>query len=302
MEKESNEKFSYSLDALWKSVIRPPREKYNLRDLGPKEFMSYGKNYTRRDYKIIGYSGNILQCSFYENEQSSIDSESLPVIIYCHGNSSSQVEVKCYLNKILEQNINVFAFDFSGCGKSEGKYISLGLYERKDLKIIIDFVYKLPNVGLIGLWGHSMGAATIILNAAERDPRIACICVDSPFSDLKLVLKDFAKKNIKVPGFVFSSAYSLTKNMVYNRNKVDIDKIKPIKYVKKIIVPVYFVHAMKDELIKSEHTLQLYENCGTFYKYINICEGGHNSIRSDNIINKVLEFFKSYLFREKYKV
>lgn len=155
----------------------------------------------------------------------------------------------------------------------------------------------MPNVGKIGLWGHSMGAATILLYGA-KDQRVTCMCVDSPFSDLSLLLKEFADSTITVPGFVFSSAYSLARSMVYNRNQMDIDKIKPIDEVKNIGIPIYFIHAMKDQLIKSEHSLKLYEACGSFFKYINICEGDHNSIRPDNIINKILEFFKNYLFRK----
>ena len=290
-----------SLDTLWKSIIRPPKEKYKFKDLGFKEFIIYGKNFTRKDYKIIGHSGNILQCSFYENERSNNECESLPVIIYCHGNSSSQLEIKYYLYKFLQENINIFAFDFSGCGKSEGEYISLGVYEKMDLKIVVDFVYKLPNVSSIGLWGHSMGAATIILYAAQ-DPRISCICVDSSFYDFNILIKEISVKIITIPNFVYSSAYSLVKEMIYNRNKIDIDKIKPIDQVRKIGIPTYFIHAKKDELISSEHSLKLYEACGAFYKFINICEGEHNSIRPDDIINKIVNFFKNYLYIRKYKV
>ena len=286
---------SYSLETLWKSIIRPPRDKYKFKDLGPKEFNTYGKNYVRKSYKLIGHSGNILQCSFYENEQSSHDLESLPVIIYCHGNSSSQMEVKYYLETILQENINVFAFDFSGCGKSEGEYISLGFFEKYDLKIVVDFVYKLPNVGKIALWGHSMGAATILLYAS-KDPRISCICVDSPFSDFSVLLKELSEQLTIIPGFVFSSAYSLTKEMVYNRNQLDIDNVKPINEIKNILIPIYFVHGKKDDLIKSEHSLKLYEECGSSEKFINICDGNHNTIRSNDIINKILTFFKNYLF------
>lgn len=295
---KKNVDIPYSLDTLWQSIIRPQKEKYELKDLGFNEFNIYGRNYTRKDYKIIGHSGNILQCSFYENEQSRHDCESLPVVIFCHGNSSCQKEIKLYLDKVLNENINIFAFDFSGCGKSEGKYISLGYYEKEDLKIIVDFVYKIPNVHSIGLWGHSMGAATIILYAA-KDPRISCICVDSSFYDLNILLKEFSEKYITIPNFIFSSAHSMVKKMVFNRNKLDIDKLKPIEQVSKIGIPTLFIHAKKDELIHSDHSLKLYEACGSFFKFINICEGEHNSIRPDHIINKIIDFFKSYLFKDK---
>ena len=84
--------------------------------------------------------------------------------------------------------------------------------------------------------------------------------------------------------------------MVFNRNNLDIDNIKPINEVKNIKIPIYFVHAMKDTLIKSDHSLKLYENCDSSIKFINICEGGHNTIRNDNIINKIMNFFKNYLY------
>ena len=44
------------------------------------------------------------------------------------------------LNILLPLNITVFTFDFSGCGMSEGEYISLGWYEKDDLKVVIDYL------------------------------------------------------------------------------------------------------------------------------------------------------------------
>jgi len=283
------------IDELWKSVIRPHREEYSIKDLGPNDFILYGKKFTRKDYRIIGNQGNILQCSFYENEECIENNESLPVIIYCHGNSSSQKEIKHYLDKILKVNINVFAFDFSGCGKSEGEYISLGYYEKLDLRIVVDFVYKLPNVSAIGLWGHSMGAATILMYALS-DPRIQCVCSDSAFSDLSTLLKEIAHNQVNLPEFIHSKAYEYTKKSVISKINVNIDNIKPINNIIKLGIPIYFIHSLNDKLINSNHTKNLYKSCGSFFKYITICdEGGHNSIRPDNIINEILNFFKKYL-------
>ena len=290
-----------SMDYLWKSIIRPKKEEYSLKDLPPKEFMSYGRNYIRKDYRIIGYAGHILQCSFYEYDTNSEESKTLPVIIFCHGNSSSQLEIKYYMNEILKEDINIFAFDFSACGRSEGDYISLGFYEKKDLEIVINFVQKLPNVGSIGLWGHSMGASTILMYAPQ-DPRIACVCVDSPFSALNKLLKEISQKEIPLPEFIYSGIYYFIRKKIINNNNVDIDEINPIRDVKKIGIPIYFVHAMKDELINCDHSSKLYKACKSSCKYIHICEGGHNSIRPEYLINKIIDFFKKFLFKDIYKL
>jgi len=77
----------------------------------------------------------------------------MPVVIYLHGNSSSRLEGLKMAPELLKRHINIFVFDFAGCGMSEGEYISLGWHEKDDLRIIVDFVQKLPGVSKIGTWG-----------------------------------------------------------------------------------------------------------------------------------------------------
>lgn len=77
----------------------------------------------------------------------------MPVVIYLHGNSSSRLEGLRMAPELMKRNINIFVFDFAGCGMSEGEYISLGWHEKDDLRIIVDFVEKLPGVSRIGIWG-----------------------------------------------------------------------------------------------------------------------------------------------------
>lgn len=38
-----------------------------------------------------------------------------------------------YIGHLIRKNISLCTFDFSGCGNSEGEYISLGYYEQHDL-------------------------------------------------------------------------------------------------------------------------------------------------------------------------
>ena len=77
----------------------------------------------------------------------------MPVVIYLHGNSSSRLEGLRIAPELLKRNINLFVFDFAGCGLSEGDFISLGYHEKTDVGTVIDFVEKIPGVSKIGLWG-----------------------------------------------------------------------------------------------------------------------------------------------------
>jgi hypothetical protein len=134
--------FGGSYDDLWKAVIRPPRDEYLESDLGPEKFIIKGKNYKRTDFSLINNRNLKLQCSHWEPYDEEREYERLPVVIYLHGNSSSRAEATSEAKYLLPMNITLFAFDFAGCGKSEGEYISLGWYEREDVECVVDFLRK----------------------------------------------------------------------------------------------------------------------------------------------------------------
>ena len=58
-----------------------------------------------------------------------------------HGNSSCRVESVDIAPFVLGANMTLFSFDFAGCGKSEGEFISLGWHERDDVNGILRYVH-----------------------------------------------------------------------------------------------------------------------------------------------------------------
>lgn len=173
--------------SLWKAVIRPPRYTYDIADLGPTEFILDRTKCIRSDFQLRSTQGHNLQCSYFEPHPSKRQWEELPCVIYMHGNSSCRIEAMDAVPYLLPANITLFCFDFAGCGNSEGEYISLGWYERDDLNMIVEYLRKERKVSTIGLWGRSMGAVTALLHG-DRDPSIAGMVLDSPFSDMKVLV------------------------------------------------------------------------------------------------------------------
>jgi alpha/beta superfamily hydrolase len=39
-------------------------------------------------------------------------------------------------------DFNICSFDFSGAGYSEGDYVTLGFFEKDDIKAVVDFLRK----------------------------------------------------------------------------------------------------------------------------------------------------------------
>ena len=294
-QKNSEVEIKYSYENFWKFIIRPPRDNYNLSELD-YDYSSLNERespYIREDYSILSKRGFLMECSFYRADPSKRIPYIRPCVIYLHGNSSSRCEGKKMSLSLLKEGIDLFVFDFPGSGKSEGEYISLGYHEKEDVRIIIDFVEKLPGVGNIGLWGRSMGAATTLLYS-HSDDRIKAQCVDSPFADFRDLVIYLCKKQINIPEFIINSVLFFLKNTIKKKNDMDIDKLRPIDFAEISKAPTFFIHAMKDELIPYKHTIQLYEKYGG-KKSINIVEGNHNSLRQKHLITKIIHFFSNYL-------
>jgi cephalosporin-C deacetylase-like acetyl esterase len=137
--------FGGSYDDLWKAVIRPPRDEYEDTELGPEKFNIKGKNYKRTDITLTNQRNQKLFCSFWEPYDEEREYDRLPCVVYLHGNSSSRAEAVPEVKYLLPMNVTLFSFDFAGCGRSEGDYISLGWYEREDVECVIEYLRKSVN-------------------------------------------------------------------------------------------------------------------------------------------------------------
>ena len=91
------------------------------------------KKFERTDLDLKNPAGEILKCSHFVPSNYDRLTTRLPCVIYLHGNCSSRVESLPSANILLPLNITVFAFDFSGCGHSEGEWVTLGYKEKDDL-------------------------------------------------------------------------------------------------------------------------------------------------------------------------
>ena len=150
--------------------------------------------------------------------------------------------------------MTLFCLDFSGSGLSDGEFISLGHYEREDLKVVIDYLRNSGKVSTIGLWGRSMGAVTALMHA-DRDPSIAGLVLDSPFASLSRLSKElFRKYSKRIPTFLFSLAFALVKSTIKKKARFDISKIEPVKHVGASFVPALFICARDDDFIDPSHS------------------------------------------------
>ena len=117
------------------AIIRPPRCRYEIHHLGPRIFDFAGKQFQRIDYELLNPRGLKIVCSLWEPVPECRHNKVLPCVIYMHGNSSARVEALTQLSLVLTLGATLVSFDFTGSGKSDGEWVSLGAYEKDDLKV-----------------------------------------------------------------------------------------------------------------------------------------------------------------------
>jgi len=279
--------------ALWNLIIRPPRRRYDVAKLGAPQFALWNCTGTRYDTTLTSCRGMRLQCSHFlpvpRGEQK--PREAKPCVIYLHANAGCRLEALPLIPRLLPLGISVFAFDFAGCGHSEGEYVSLGWHEREDLVTCVAHLRETGLVSAIGLWGRSMGAVTALLHA-DRDHSIGGMVLDSPFSNLRGLVTELAQSDylsLKVPSWLLSGALAMARMRIQSLNGFDIDALAPDRHVGASFVPAFFIAAKGDDFVLPHHTQRLFD-AYTGDKELEMVDGDHNSARGSEVNHKAVMF------------
>lgn len=123
-----------------------------------------------------------------------------------------------------------------------------------------------------------MGAVTALMHA-DRDPTVAGLVLDSPFSSLRSLAEDLCKKYSSIPKFVMSGAMMFIKSTIKDKAKFDIDKLNPLEnHVKQAFIPALFATGKDDTFIEPKHTEALHKAYAGDKNLIMV-DGDHNSTR-----------------------
>lgn len=115
--------------------------------------------------------------------------------------------------------------------------------------MIVEHLREHRRVSTIALWGRSMGAVTALLHA-DRDPSIAGLILDSPFSNLSKLVNEIAYQYTKVPSFLVKPILKVIASSIQSKANFDIYKLSPIDHVKNSFIPALFATATEDNFIK----------------------------------------------------
>ena len=267
------------------AITRPPRYEYSLNAL-QDEFKILNTLLVHRTHCTFPNSQGLnIIGSFYFTDNSINNNYCL---IYLHGNSSCQLEGTYLIQHLLPLGINLFCFDFCGCGNSDGNFVSLGYFERDDVSCSISYLEANYHINKIFLWGRSMGAATSFLSIINESNVIGCIS-DSAFSSLSQLVKDLSS-DFGIIGCFSGLALWILSNKIKNLYQFDIKECSPITIASELKIPIRIIHGINDDFIPISHSNDLYQIYSGENKEFWQVEGDHNTDRPENNLINCIKF------------
>jgi pimeloyl-ACP methyl ester carboxylesterase len=272
-----------AIDLGIRAVIRPPRACYCVADMPSTVPVPRLGDIPRHPVTFANSRGHALVGSYYCDPCS----PATKCVVYLHGNSSFQSEGVFLVPLFVPASASVFCFDFSGCGASEGAYISLGHFERDDVACAIAHLRAAFGIAQVALWGRSMGAATALMAAGEN-PAVACIVADSPFASFPQLLRE-QTANFSIPGCLSAPAIWFLARRVLERAQFDVREVVPLSVVPRCAAPLFLIHGDADELISHVHSQALKAAHGGPAE-LRIVPGQHMSDRPLPVLDEAMRF------------
>jgi len=198
-----------------------------------------------------------------------------------------------FREKLAESGIIAFALDYSGHGKSEGKYldftVSQGIYDAKNAIEYLSgrgFVDKLR----IGLSGTSLGALIALALATEM-PQIKALVLMATAINLAMLQSqktDPAKlKELQEKGWLDYHGYKLSYKFLQDAQKLD-----GISLLSKIKIPTLIIHGGRDKIVPVDMAKKLFAVLACQKEFM-IAENEDHDFRGK--VAERVNWFKKYL-------
>jgi alpha-beta hydrolase superfamily lysophospholipase len=217
-----------------------------------------------------------------------------PVVVLCHGYMRSIEETFPLAYELFERGFTALVFDFRGCGRSGGRFTTLGYEEPKDLLGAVRCAQEQTGAERVGVHGISMGGAVAIVGAARSDA-VACVVTDSAFATLDACVEC---KFAGVPPLQ-RPLYRLSRRAAEAVTRARSRDVRPIDHVGRIAPrPLLLVHGAEDDVVPFEESTLLLERAGPSAERWTVEGGAHAMARFEHpeaYLERVARFFSMHL-------
>ncbi len=221
-----------------------------------------------KDVYVTSDDGLKLHGYFAENKKSGGK-----YIIVFHGYSSEAKHMKGFMKKFYDMGFSVLAPDARAHGTSEGSVRGMGWLERKDALCWINSIIEKDKNCKIGLFGVSMGGATVMMTAGEELPeQVAFAIEDCGYSSVWDEFEFQLKTMFHLPSFPLLDLARLVTKI---RGGYDFREASSVEQLKKCKIPMLFIHGENDDFVPVSMVDKVYEAADCSKQKLIVSGAGH---------------------------
>ena len=197
-------------------------------------------------------------------------------VLFAHGyRSSPLLDFGIALPRYHAHGLNILLPDQRAHGKSEGKIITFGVMESKDMEVWIEYHNKCFGTFPILLSGMSMGASTMLYLAdQDLDTNVKGIIADCGFTSPHEILASVFKDVTHLWALPSILIAELCARCLGRFSLWQCDTRKSLSDAR---IPVLMVHGKADDFVPCEMTKQGYDAC-TGPKQLFLVEGAKHGV------------------------
>ena len=216
---------------------------------------------------ITSYDGKKLYAEYYDRGYDK-------TAIMVHGYRSNPFNNFSYIGaKLLDNGYNLLFIHHRGHRPSEGKFISMGQREYKDLLQWVELIAAKESVKKIIIYGTSMGAATVGYASDKiKTDKVKMLALDcgftSYFDQLSHLIKS-GRAHILFLGIWPFFLWGWITGVRMKRSTVGC--------IKRTKIPVCFIHGESDTSVPIAHTVKNFNACPTEKLLITVPKAGHTT-------------------------
>ncbi len=247
------------------------------------------KSYT--EVEVTAFDGVKLKGRYYEREKGA------PTVIFMHGyHGTFQRDGMGVFSLTKRKGYNLLFPYERGHGLSEGKAITFGIKERRDVKTWVEYILKWNGSNQkIVIAGLSMGAATVMMAAELELPKnVKGIMADCGYSSPREILCH-VMKSMKMPPAIM---YPIARLSAWHIGGFALDSSSAVEGMKKCTLPVLFIHGEGDDFVPTAMSVKCHEVCSSEKEILLVPEAGHGMsycYDAKGYEDAVLRFFEKTL-------
>lgn len=220
------------------------------------------------------------------------------VVMLAHGYTGCGYDMSEIARVYNEEfGYSVLMCDARAHGKSEGDYIGFGWLDRLDYLEWIDWlISELGDDCSIIMHGISMGGATVLMTAGEKlPPNVKAVISDCAFTSVYDEVSYVMKKWYRLQDEEMLQKVSKKSKEIASYS---FEEASTLEQVKKITIPVLFIHGEDDNFIPLWMVYALYSECKSPKKLFTVPLAKHGTssrVEPEKYQKEIEEFLSTVL-------